>query len=468
MRWGTLAFVALVACTGAPAQEPEFWDAPRARMVSDLGQFDERHSYNEYSTVSDGGRWVVFNSHVKDRPGRIFLVDTKKRTLRQIDGAHDRGRRVSKGVRRNSLTDIDPQITPDGRYVVFSSGFSNLVRRDSNDAVDIFRYDRVARRTAIVSRSGGGEQANLGSYSPTLSSDGRFVVFHSRATNLVPEDRDFRSDVYRKDLHTGRVELVSIGSQGKGNAWSTGADVSDDGARISFGSHASNLVDDDTNGLHDIFVRDMEAQETLRVSVTSDGEQYESFESEESASVYHATVHEGEISGNGEVVVFSGNANRLVEEDVNYNDDVFVHDISTRVTERVSVRSDGGDAYDEEGVECGKDPVCAQFISTHSPSISADGTHVYFVSAAPLLSSEDEDRGGSSQEQVFVRDRGLGVTLLASRYRDGSPVESTNWYGGAISADGEWVTYSNNSMKLDGRRGDQDPGPDVFLQRLPD
>jgi Tol biopolymer transport system component len=218
----------------------------------------------------------------------------------------------------------------------------------------------------------------------------------------------------------------------------------------------------------DVFVRDIAEAETMRVSVTSDGEQYETFESEESASVYHANVREPQISDNGQVVVFSGNANRLVVDDVNYNDDIFIHQLIAGTTTRVSVRSDGGDAYGEASVECGRDPVCAQFTRTHSPSISADGTLVYFISAAPLLSDEDsDDEARGSEEQVFVRDVANGLTLLVSRYRKGEPVESSNWYAGAISADGRWVSYSNNSIKLDGRGGDQDPGPDVFLQRLP-
>lgn len=475
VRWAAAFLVVLVACSsnlgsGRTQGTQQGWNAPPARWVSDLSRFEERYTYNETSAVSDRGRWVVFTSHVKDRPSRLFLVDVDRGRVRRIDKTFNGDPRRSEGIGRYNIARgiLHPDITPDGRFVVFTSGFSNLVPGDKNRAVDIFLYDRVSRQMKIVSRSSGGAQTDGDSYNPALSPNGRFVVFDSRASNLVTDDRDRRSDVFLRDLRSGRTEIVSIGAGGEANAPSSQADVSADGKRISFFSAASNLVEGDTNDLGDVFLRDTGTAETLRVSVTSDGKQYESFESEESASVYHASVGNPQISADGETIVFQGNANRLVEDDINYNDDIFIHEVSTGVTERVSVRSDGADAYGDDSVECGKDPVCAGFSPTHTASISADGTLVYFISAAPLISDkDDDDEARGTDEQVFVRDLVKDVTLLASRYRDGSPVQSSNWYPGEISADGRWVTYSNNSMKLDGPKGDEDPGPDVFLQRLP-
>jgi Tol biopolymer transport system component len=450
------------------AAQPD-WGSP-ARWVSDLGRFDRSNTYNEISSVSDSARWVVFTSRVKERPSRLFLVDTEHGRVRQIDISHDGSARTSEGVGRYNVAFYggDPEITPDGRFVVFTSPFSNLVRRDDNRAVDVFVYDRVNRSTRLVSRSSSGAAADGDSYHPSISGGGRFVVFDTNATNLSRADVDHTSDVYLRDLQSEATELVSLGASGKGDGPSHYPDVSDDGDRISFVSSASNLVDDDTNEASDVFVRERSTSTTSRASVASDGNQYESFESCESASCYQAGAHESRISGDGDVVVFTANANRLVPEDVNYNDDIFAHEIDTGVTERVSVRSDGGDAYGPESVECGKDPVCSQFTRTHSPSVSRDGNLVYFISAAPELSDEDnDDEPRGSEEQVYVHVRNTGLTVLVSRYRDGSVVHSSNWYPGEISANGRWLTFSNNSMKLDGSGGDRDPGPDVFLQRLP-
>lgn len=471
VRWTAAVLIALVGCTTPPASVPavdESWDAPPARWVSDLGQFEQRNTYNTISSVSDGGRWVVFASHVRDRPSRLFLVDTKRDHVRQIDDSFDGTTRTSEGMDRynTSFAGQDPQITPDGRFVVFTSPFSNLVRADDNRAVDVFVYDRVARKTRVVSRSSGGAQSNGDSGHPSISPSGRFVVFDSRATNFSPDDKDRKSDVYLTDLREGTTELVSVGPSGKGDDSSIGPDVSDDGDRVSFVSSASNLVDNDANGTSDVFVRVRGNAATIRASVTSKGDEFEAFEMCESATCNRAGAGQSQISGNGEVVVFTTPANGLVPEDRNYNADIFAHELDSGVTERVSVRDDGRDPYGPGDEDCGKDPVCASNILSHSPSLSRDGGLVYFISEAPQITDEDDDEAYSGEE-VYVRDRARGSTLVVSRYRDDSILHSTNWYTGEISADGRWLTYSCNSMKLDGPRGDQDPGPDVFLQRLP-
>jgi Tol biopolymer transport system component len=464
-----------VACSSEPSRtqsEAAPWKAPPVRWVSDLGPFEQRFTYNEASSVSNGGRWVVFSSHVKERPSRVFLVDTKRRAVSQIDASFDGRPRKSPGVRRYhiSLSLPDPEITPDGRYVIFSSPFSNIVPGDRNRATDVFVHDRVGETTRIVSRSSDGMLANGNSFDPAISADGRYVVFASRASNLSPRDGDREHDVYLRDLRTGKTELISVGRLGKGDDRSGYPDVSDDGDRVSFISGATNLVRDDANELTDLFVRERSTKTTIRASVGTAGEEPEAFEECESGGCYRVGgAREPSISGDGEVVVFVTDANGLVSDDRNYNPDVYIHEIVTGVTERVSISGDGSDAYGPGSVECGKDPVCSQFTSTHSPSISRDGNLVYFISAAPEISDEDDDgdKGRGSGAQVFVHDRTSGHTLIVSRYRDGSPVESSNWYPGEISSDGLLVTYSCNSIKLDGPRGDQDPGPDVFLQRLP-
>jgi hypothetical protein len=167
--------LALVGCspgTRSGSEEPPSWDAPHARWVSDLKRFEKRNTYNEYSSVGDGGRWVVFNSHVRDRPDRIFMIDSKRGNVRQLDDSHDGAPRVAEGVRRWDLTDATPEITVDGRYVAFSSGFSNLVRHDDNAAVDVFVYDRITRKLKIASRSSDGRQVKLGSFMPAISANG--------------------------------------------------------------------------------------------------------------------------------------------------------------------------------------------------------------------------------------------------------------------------------------------------------
>lgn len=411
---------------------------------------------------------MVFSSRIKSRPSRLFLMDTERNRVRQIDTPFGGDARTSEGVGRYNIAFAapNPDMTPDGRFIVFTSAFSNLVRGDRNRAPDVFVYDRTERTLRIVSRSSTAVQANGSSYDPAISADGRVVVFDSRATNLSAEDTDRKSDVYVKDLRTGTTDLVSVGTLGKGDAASFSADVSHDGDRVSFVSSASNLVAEDANGTTDVFVRERSSSTTIRASVSSDGEEFETFELCESATCVRPGANEARISGSGELVVFTADGNALVPEDDNYNADIFVHEIDTGVTERVSVRSDGREVFGADDIECGKDAICRSDIGNHTPSVSRDGRLVYFSSGASQISDLDDDES-TNESELYVHDRSTGSTVLVSRHRDGSVLNSTNWYPGMISSDGRWITYSCNSIKLDGPRGDQDPGPDVFLQRLP-
>lgn len=470
--------VVLVACTPAapPTQSrSQRWNAPSALLVSDLGDLEEPLSNSEFSAVSDDGRWVVFTwrrsfAGGRQRPDqhRLFLADTKRGVVRQID----------QGAPGSAF---EPAITPDGRFVVFTSGIKGLIGVDlasRNELIpwfafldedelpgdlDVVVYDRVTDETETVSRSGTGAKANGDSYQPAISPDGRFVAFASRASNLSPRDNDRDSDVYLRDLRKGTTELISVGAEGKSGE----PDISDDGSRLSFVSTSSDLI-------ADVFVRDRRQDTTTRVSVTSEGEEFETFEACESAGCWREGAGQARISGNGEVVVFTAAANALVPEDQNFNEDIFVHEIDTHRTERVSLRDDGGEIYGPEEIECGQDPRCVGTLpaETHSPSISRDGNLVCFISSASRIIDEDVDDASPepprfetppSEKEVYIHNREKGLTVAVSRFRDGGV---TYGYKGEISADGRWVTYANDQRRLD-PRGDQDEGADVFLQRLP-
>jgi hypothetical protein len=411
---------------------------------------------------------VVFVSYVRDDPGRLFLADTARDTIVRIDRSFKGGRPTSEGVGRYNVAFSGgyPEITPDGRYVVFASAFSDLVPNDRNRTTDVFVYDRVERKTRLVGRSGTGVQADGASSQPTISADGHYVAFTSRATNLSDGDGAPGADVYVRDRVAATTTLVSVGVGGKGNRASGLPGISDDGKRISFLSHATDLVEDDTNDAMDAFVRDVASGSTVSVSVTSEGEQMEPFVYMESASTFRDGAGELDISSNGEVVVFSSHANGLVPDDSNDNVDIFVHEIDSGRTERVSVRSDGGDAYRPEDKECGNNGECFTFIQSHDPSISGDGRFVYFLSASPLISDEDSDGPMGPEEDVLVHDRISGDTLIVSRNRAGSPVRAWNFYPGTIAASGRWISFSADSRGIDGPGGDRDASSDVYLQEL--
>lgn len=117
-----------------------------------------------------------------------------------------------------------------------------------------------------------GALANSSSFNPSLSADGRYAVFHSFATNLVPGDTNGTYDVFIRDRQARTTERVSVSTPGaEGNESSAIGTVSSDGRIVAFASFASNLVPNDTNGQRDIFWHDRATRTTGRASVSSLG-----------------------------------------------------------------------------------------------------------------------------------------------------------------------------------------------------
>ena len=165
-----------------------------------------------------------------------------------------------------------PASSSDGRYVVFQSNATNLVAGDTNACSDIFLHDRHTDQTTRISVDSIGTQADSDSYSPSISSDGRYVVFESGATNLVAGDTNAVNDIFVHDTQTDATIRVSVDSiEMQANAGSNTASISNDGRFIAFISAATNLVPDDSNGLNDAFIHDQHTGETDFASTILDG-----------------------------------------------------------------------------------------------------------------------------------------------------------------------------------------------------
>jgi hypothetical protein len=152
--------------------------------------------------------------------------------------------------------------------VAFQSLASNLVSGDNNDVADIFVRDRIAGTTERMSVDSSGTQATGGgSFTPSISADGRYVAYVSDASNLVSGDTNNKRDVFVHDRQTGETQLVSVGRSGAAaNGDSSWPSISGDGRFVAFSSEASNLVAGDTDGADDVFVRDRTAGTTEGVS----------------------------------------------------------------------------------------------------------------------------------------------------------------------------------------------------------
>ena len=182
----------------------------------------------------------------------------------------------------------------------------------------------------LVSQAAGGGVGNGRSWDPDISADGRFVVFTSAASDLVADDRNGQVDVFLRDLQKRETVLVSrSSSETAGNGPSGAAAISADGTFVSFFSFATNLVARDTNKLGDVFVRAVGRGVTQRVSVATGGRQ-------QNKSVSPPFVQVSDISRNGRYVVFDSDATNLVARDGNRRTDIFRRDRRTGRTTLIS------------------------------------------------------------------------------------------------------------------------------------
>ena len=148
-------------------------------------------------------------------------------------------------------------ISANGRYVAFHSYASNLVPGDGNGQPDVFVHDRKKGLTTRLSVNSAGVEGNGQSYGPSISANGRYVAFRSYASNLVPGDGNEEPDVFVHDRKKGLTTRVSVDSAGfEGNGQSYDPSISANGRYVAFRSYASNLVPEDGNGQPDVFVHD--------------------------------------------------------------------------------------------------------------------------------------------------------------------------------------------------------------------
>lgn len=310
-----------------------------------------------------------------------------------------------------------PTMSFDGRYVVFSSDATNLVPGDTNGFQDIFLRDRAGLTTELISAGLGGGPANSSSGWATMSDDGRFVAFFSSATNLVASDTNFRDDVFVRDRLLGITELVSVSSAGvQGDGHSQFPTISADGRYVAFASYATNLVPGDTNQTWDCFVRDRLAGTTELVSLSSSG------------AIGDDSSGGARISADGRFVSFNSLSRNFFANDHNDTWDVFVRDRLAQTTELVSLSTSGatGDRQSD------------------GSTISGDGRFVAFESQSTDLVSSDSN----GWQDVFVRDRLNGTTELVSFSQNGTQGNSFSFLP-VISRDGRFVAFGSAATNLD-------------------
>ena len=227
---------------------------------------------------------------------------------------------------------LDPSVGRNGRFVVYTSRATNLVAGDTNSSADIFVFDRGTGQNVRVSVDNNGVQGNGDSEFASISATGRYVVFTSRATNLVLGlvDNNAATDVFLHDrdvngsgvfdtpgnIRTTRVSVGAGGAQGNGASNISilpVLSVSDDGKFVVYETAATNFDPfGDTNGVTDVYLYNAVAGTTSRLSVSGSGAEANNFS-------FGAV-----ISGDGKMAAYSSLASNVVAGDTNTLSDVFV------------------------------------------------------------------------------------------------------------------------------------------------
>ncbi len=318
-----------------------------------------------------------------------------------------------------------------GRYVLFWSDSTNLIANDTNGTRDLFVRDTLLGVTQRVNTNSSGAQSTSASIG-SISGDGRMVMFQSLATDLVTGDANGQQDVFLKDLTTGATSILSSSSSGvQSNGISSAGTFSASGRYAAFTSAGSNLVTNDTNGVADIFVRDLATGSLIIAS------------SDRNGVLANGASSNAVMSQEGRYVAFNSTATNLVSGDGGTTQDVFVKDLQTGEVRRASVTATGIEGNGASSVT----------------SISADGRFVGFTSSASNLVAQDTN----SATDAFVKDMVTGDLIRVSTTSAGAQLSSgSSWV--SLSSDGRKVLFTNSGADV--VSGDTNSSDDVFLRDL--
>lgn len=360
--------------------------------------------------------------------GAVSQVSAKRKVIQRIS--------VASGNIEGDKISSQPDMTFDGGTIVYQSDATNLIGADTNGVTDVFRYDVALDLVDRISVSSEGTQADAASSSPAISrNDGQYIAFESMATNLIPESSDTNGayDVFMRDTLTGSTTRISRTSQGlPPNGASRYPSISADGSFIVFQSKASNIVSGDTNNADDIFLHDVVNGTTLRISKSWDGRgtnggsfvpkispdgskiAYYSFASNivqndtngtQDVFLYDVLTSTTRLltknyqtgwsanadsccvsfSGDSKYVAFQSAASNLMSGDTNNKRDVFLYDIAAQTLQLMSVNDNGQQGNDD----------------SLKSAMSYDGRFVAFESWAKNLISNDPNR----LTDIYVVDR---------------------------------------------------------------
>ncbi|HET9769577.1 MAG TPA: hypothetical protein VFS16_01715, partial [Acidimicrobiia bacterium] len=336
----------------------------------------------------------------------------------------------------------NPALSSTGQFVVFTSAADNLVPGDTNDALDVFVYDRQQSAVTRVSVAADGSQADGDSRSASVNDAGTVVAFASAATNLVAGDANGAVDVFVRTLGpnpTTELASVSAAGPGPGDGASDEPSLDGSGTKVAFSSDATDLVPDDANGHSDVFWRDLTGDSTELVSA----------EHGETAVHGDDDSFSPSLSGDGDRVAFASDATNLAPgSDENESTDIYVRTRSSTSNELVSRACNN---------EIGDDRSFAPRITSDTATTQAG---VSFVSEAGNLlggcNAPAPDDNGVSDVYFRTLNTSPAVTERVSRDPAGAGL-TTPSVEAAVSSNGLLVAFTNGGVE-----GEIGAGSDVY------
>jgi len=399
--------------------------------------------------VSGSGRHVVFVSSVqrvdgdRNHLGDVYVLDltTGECTLESAGPG---------GLPGNGAS-LSPDISRDGRYVVFESAAGNLLDTHMLPGIfHVFLRDREKSVTRLLSANANGEPANGTSGNPAISADGTVVVFESTATDLVESGDTAQSTVgiYLIRLTSGhrtRLDLTSAGGRRTGQSMTPA--ISADGRFVAFVSKADLTCGEalpcvtepsDKKGVAAIYLRDTHTNTTRRVASSYAG-------GDPNGPSYHPA-----ISGDGQHVAFVSEASNLTRDSTSRTAHIYVHDLDTGITDLVS-RTPSGRPPNGPSLR---------------PALSRDGATVAFQSLASNLVCEGKCQGGQPDINlvwdVFVYDRFAHRTARVSTDIGEEWMENSR--APSLDDDGQVLAFGSRHP-INGR--DEARNENLYVYRLP-
>lgn len=399
-------------------------EPPVSSLISRAADGGPANNGSSSARVSRDGAWVAYSSLATNLvPGGTGTTwDLWLTVVTDVrSGATTVVSAAPDGTPANHNSEGLPSISADGRWVAYTSRASNLVPGDTNGAIDVFLWDRETRATTWVSANETALMIGEGSGSPSISADGRWVAFTSLVPDLVPGDTNESADVFLWDRISGQTTLVSAAPGSlPANGSSSAASISGDGRWVAFTSAATNLTADPISGwgVDNIYVWDRVTGATVQVSRGMDGQAAD----QPSASAA--------ISDDGSVVAYVSQARNLVPGSRGLGADIFVTDLRSGSTTLVTATPDGLPADHEPN-------------GYLRPAISGDGRWVAYGTAGANLVPGPPDRSGN----IYVWDRLRRLTWRVTAAFDGGPANDQS-AAPSVSVNGRWVAYTSRATNL--------------------